>query len=341
MERDCRLDILRFVGITAVIFAHCGIKADNLAFQLRNFDVPLLVMVGGFCAMRFSRPRPYRQYVIDRFIRLVIPTWIFLVIFIAIRACWDPVPTANIIGSFALLSGPVGVWIIRVFFLTALFTPPLIRLYKKVSSPGRFASVFFAWLAINEYARHFFPDGEGEIPIRVIGLVIPYLIGYSAIAFYGMRSGDMSWIEWLFYVLTFGTFFGIHAVVQHYSYGTFPWTQFDKFPPGICYFSYALAISTLLMGGLLFVPDRIVAILGCRFVRFVGSHTMWLYLWHWVLLWIHNFWFKQIGPLTLFPIIYVVPILAVIAQCYLVDRLFLTRVSSIRFKEYARRILLS
>ena len=43
--REDRIDFLRFIGLSMVIFAHVG--PPKLLFQLRNFDVPLLVIISG------------------------------------------------------------------------------------------------------------------------------------------------------------------------------------------------------------------------------------------------------------------------------------------------------
>ncbi|SFK21637.1 hypothetical protein SAMN04488079_106193 [Methylophaga sulfidovorans] len=43
--RDHRIDLLRFIGLSMIIFAHVG--PPSILFQLRNFDVPLMVLISG------------------------------------------------------------------------------------------------------------------------------------------------------------------------------------------------------------------------------------------------------------------------------------------------------
>lgn len=44
-RRDVTIDLLRFIALTCIIIAH--INPSPLLFQLRNFDVPLMVFLSG------------------------------------------------------------------------------------------------------------------------------------------------------------------------------------------------------------------------------------------------------------------------------------------------------
>jgi fucose 4-O-acetylase-like acetyltransferase len=44
-SRDIRFDILKVIGLFCIILAH--VSPPSLIFQLRNFDVPLMVMISG------------------------------------------------------------------------------------------------------------------------------------------------------------------------------------------------------------------------------------------------------------------------------------------------------
>ncbi len=118
-ERDLSIDFFRFIGMTAIIFAHSDIP--KFLFQLRNFDVPLMVFVSGYSAFNFSsKSHDLSAYVKDRFLRLVVPLWIFLTIYLVLRqALGDGVSTRDVIESYLMTGGPVGGWIIRVFFFMA------------------------------------------------------------------------------------------------------------------------------------------------------------------------------------------------------------------------------
>lgn len=83
MKRDISIDLLRFVGLSCIIFAH--INAPFVLNQLRCFDVPLMLFVSGLTCFGKSIP-DYFYYMLNRAKRLLIPTWSFLFIwFVAVR----------------------------------------------------------------------------------------------------------------------------------------------------------------------------------------------------------------------------------------------------------------
>lgn len=76
-ERDNSIDILRAVCMILIILAH--VNAPYTLSQLRSFDVPLIVLISGFCYS--AKLKSYGQYVITRFKRLYSPTFKFLTVF--------------------------------------------------------------------------------------------------------------------------------------------------------------------------------------------------------------------------------------------------------------------
>src|SRR4051812_10196060 len=85
-KRNITIDLLRVAGLLCIILAH--VSPPETIFQIRNFDVPLMVMVSG---MLFSLTNKDEQmfrpldYVKKRFVRLVIPVWLFLTAFFLIN----------------------------------------------------------------------------------------------------------------------------------------------------------------------------------------------------------------------------------------------------------------
>lgn len=139
-ERDTRLDILRFFGIVCIVLAH--VSPPNLLFQLRNFDVPLMVLVSGTAFSISSRSHvTYGKYLLKRLNRLLTPTWIFLTgfflviyIFSLIMSREYPFTINTILSSYSLTSGIGYVWIVRVFLITAMVSPFLLYLNRKIQS---------------------------------------------------------------------------------------------------------------------------------------------------------------------------------------------------------------
>ena len=82
MIRDDRIDVLRAIGLLCIVLAH--VDPPSFILQLRNFDVPLMVLISGstfYITANNRRQNTYLSYLIDRIFRLVVPTWIFLLFF--------------------------------------------------------------------------------------------------------------------------------------------------------------------------------------------------------------------------------------------------------------------
>ena len=79
-KRNVGIDILRVIGILLIILAH--VNPPGIIFQLRNFDVVMLVILSGMLSnTSYKKSKGYFKYLVKRFIRLIIPVWIFLIVF--------------------------------------------------------------------------------------------------------------------------------------------------------------------------------------------------------------------------------------------------------------------
>ncbi len=77
--RNEKIDLLRFIGLIMIIFAHVGYS--GFFMQIRNFDVPLMVVVSGMSFSIGYKNESYIQYLWKRVKRLLFPVWIFLTIY--------------------------------------------------------------------------------------------------------------------------------------------------------------------------------------------------------------------------------------------------------------------
>lgn len=81
MARDISIDILRCIALIGIVVIHCEPESLWLR-QIRNFDVPLMVFLSGVSYTLSIKDENtlidggYLKYVIKRFKRLILPTWI-------------------------------------------------------------------------------------------------------------------------------------------------------------------------------------------------------------------------------------------------------------------------
>lgn len=282
LARNEKIDLLRFIGLAMIILAHVGSPA--VISQLRNFDVPLMVLVSGAAFALSYRHEPYISYVWKRVKRLLFPTWIFLsAYFLLMLATNYPMALPSldkIIDSYFLLSGIGYVWIIRVFLLVALVAPVILKFNNSSVSHGRFfALLFIAYLAyeIVLFSTKVFVDSAlGTTFENIVLYIIPYAIFFAL----GIRLTRISQKIMLAIFIFALVVFCTTGLILWKTSGQFVLTQTCKYPPSIYYLSYALTISIILW----MAADKIIELIKqlniFKPVMFIAQNTIWIYLWH-------------------------------------------------------------
>lgn len=282
--RDEKIDLLRFLGLAMIILAH--VQPPTVLFQLRNFDVPLMVLISGISFALSYKREAYASYLWKRVKRLLFPTWIFLSLyFLGLDALHRAgigggLPDKKIIEtSYLLLSGIGYVWIIRVFLSVALVAPALQAVSHSLSN-GRFYTSLACCYVAYEAALFAFDvprDTVGQsLFVDVILGVVPYVILFAA----GMRLPSLSQRTVMAVAGGCGALFVGLAFFYWRSEGHIVVTQGFKYPPSAYYLSYALAVSCgawVAASPLLAVVKRARLLMP---VMFMGQNSIWVYLWH-------------------------------------------------------------
>ena len=282
MNRDLQIDFLRFLGLSLVIVAH--IQAPFTFTQIRSFDVPLMVFVSGLSASGKNITN-YWQYMWKRTKRLIIPVWLFLAFYLTAfymaQSFVLPKPylTGRMIGrSFLLLDESIGyVWIIRVFLLVMLVTPPIVKMAQRIKSESVFIFFVFLSLLLNQIAFQLISsmnddlikNGLTDILIYGIAYLIPFALGVrlkqakkNTLCLY------FTLILLLFVLLGFNSYeAGNNPIGVSSGY---------KFPPRPYFIVYGSLVSILLWT----TRQWWSHIANNRFTAFVGQNTIWIYLWH-------------------------------------------------------------
>ena len=130
-ERNLSIDYLKFVALLCLLIAH--ISTNFILLQIRNFDVNLLVILSAMLAsdsvVRHSGNT--LSYIRKRFVRLVIPTWIFITFYLLVNSYFhfQTLNLNNIIRSYLLQDNSIGyVWIIYVYFVCGVMMPWLVKI---------------------------------------------------------------------------------------------------------------------------------------------------------------------------------------------------------------------
>lgn len=180
----------------------------------------------------------------------------------------------QIIGSYLLLNTPsIGyVWIMRVFIIMALAIPFWYKICQRISwvSVG---AITFLLILIQPLIIWSINLIEWKILHFALSETLPYLIGYSAIALPAFKIKSLTYKQIIIItgalLCSIIIFLQINGIVspQHY-----------KYPPQSLYILYGLFCSI----GLWSLRPLLgkLTIISSRFVTYLSSNSMWIYLWH-------------------------------------------------------------
>lgn len=277
-NRNITIDILKVIGILLVILAH--VEIPKVIFQLRNFEVPLLMIASGILAVHsYGKCKNSIEYFMKRIKRLILPTWIFLILFFIIDFLCEQKYIHNknsIIDSFLLTGGIGYVWIIRIYILNALSIPILIKL-KTVLHKKLYYCIILVLYVIYELIFLKFGNANNFLKYFIY-YIVPY--GFVCTSL-GIELKEIKKRNiFIIGIILMLIFVGL-SVSLYIERGQFIITNEYKYPPRLYYLSYAIGVSLLIY----YLIDK-VNILNIKercnieIIKFISSHTMWIYLWH-------------------------------------------------------------
>lgn len=271
-KRITYYDFLKTIGMICIVIAH--VNTSGLVHQLRNFDVPLMVILSSsLTGMSYERKylpiQKDMEFICSRVMRLACPTWFFLVFyFLFLRALGIVFNVDYYKWSFLLTSYGMGyVWVIRIYIFCSALIPMFYRF--------RLGIIPIISLYIVYEITWYYQVGTDSIFLMSTWY---YIIPYGTLAYLGcrIREIDRNGKKRLL-VISFVVFMTL-AVMYGYKTGSFVPTQTAKYPPRIYFLSYGIMCSLLLL--LICEKYRESKFFENVLFRFVSNHSMWIYLWH-------------------------------------------------------------
>ena len=290
-KRDTSIDLMRFIGFSLIVLAHIGLSrasGESTIFQLRSFDVPLMVFTSGL-AFSGKNTGPYWSFIWKRALRLVVPVYIFVTAYILLNpllsSCGfvETYTRERIAGTYALRLNPsIGyVWIIRVFLIVMLVTPLLMKLEKAIRRAGVYYLIVAVMLAVQTILVMWLkPLSKSLADIPGLGIFVNdwllYVFGYSAVFMMGLRFRKAKVLERCMVFLIFAAGIAAMAFWMNAEHGT--WLRFQqyKYPPQPYFLLWGVVVSSFL-----WLSSRIwTRVLDNSLFAFIGRNTIWIYLWH-------------------------------------------------------------
>ena len=276
-QRDLRIDILRVLAILLIILAH-GKDLPKILYNVRAFDVVLMAILLGMSYILSYKPKQsYFNYVKKRFIRLIIPTWLFLTVYFLVTngvklIVGAPFYEWSIVRDSYLLTGGIGfVWIIWIYFAIALVSPLIATLIIKYSG------VIGRWIILTGVFIIYFSVETLNSYIKLPSfLANPF--GYIFAAAIGMLILKMSKIEMLVLIGLFAVMLFISGAISNYTILSI---NGDKYPPGPFYLGYGMTVSLIFIYVFELIPfDRILNKVVKKVLDFISRYSLNLYFWH-------------------------------------------------------------
>ena len=291
-SRDNTIDVLRTIGLLSIILAH--VSPPLFINSLRTFDVPLMVIVSAF-AYSGSRANslPYSDYLKKRINRLIVPVWIFLILYFIFFYMVDlltgnhTVTLLKILCSFLLLNNDsIGyVWIIRIFIIVATLSPLLKIIARKVETNAFYLLIVLAVMSgysfvVSIPANSLF-DTHSRLVFTVFYEYLLYSIPYSLIFLIGLIIKQKTSFELFFTSILLLCGFLITIYFLNISFNEI---NSFKNPPQHIWLVYGVAGSILLYS----IVSKISLNKNVnKLIVFISSSSMWIYLWH---IFILNMW---------------------------------------------------
>lgn len=283
-ERIKWIDVLKMVGLMCIVLAHT--TPPDWLFQLRNFDVILLIVVSMYLYFGRSHTDSYGKYLLKRLKRLLIPTYLFLIVlFLATFCVGQGFELKTIFSSFALHDGIGYVWIVRIYLLAAMITPVVEvvmgRIYTKKRKSGLWGEVIIGTIVmlslmlLQELLCKIGVFNANVFAQDVIAYLLP-LLAVALFTFSVSRHNDRRTL--VFYILMWTLVFFACFMITANQNGGIMGTQVAKYPFRLYYLSYALAITSILF--LVLKNKKITEFLASKYTMFVSSMSFWIYLWH-------------------------------------------------------------
>ena len=319
-ERVAYIDILRFIGITLIILAH--VKPPSPWFEIRMFDVPLMVFVSGLAIVASKGVIYSTKYILHRIKRLLFPVWLFFPVYYLISVLlyrlWEIdiyMSGKSFLYSMILIENVGYVWIIKVFILIALVSPLLLWLKNNIKC----SLLFYVVVLLMLLFHHILVSQSNLLNNVLLSEYLFYITSYGTFFFLGslaMRQTDCA--LGFFALLVLGVWYGLLSC-QLGEFANLDDLLLDirngKYPPHFGFVCYGLFCSC----SLFIIVRRFSMQKGLSLFRFIGSNTLWIYLYHipfvkifakndWC--WVYNFF-----------ITYSMALLLVASQLYLVKRL--------------------
>lgn len=312
-KRDYKIDFLKAIGVCLIILAHTTIP--EVVSQFRSFDVPLMVIISAILANRTYKSGNTLQYIKKRFIRLIIPTYIFLIVFFMIMLVFqrNNLTLELIVNSFLLQKNDsIGfVWIILVYFMCAILIPFINKI--NIKKTKNIICIFIIYITY-EILAYFKIGFEYNIWYSIFYYIIPYgiitIIGYNYEKL--TKKEKITLLVGNFIVNIIFLLINLLVNNKYVLYTDY------KYPPTIYFLTYGIVVSIVLLE---IVQNTDFKIYKSKFVEFIAQNSLWIYLIHILVLKIIENTVGEVNWVIQYMVIIMITLLSVLIKNKIINNL--------------------
>lgn len=233
-----------------------------------------MILVSAYLGLKSRKSEKLISYLVKRFKRLVLPTWIFISFFLVLKMCLGnfDLGLKGVLATYALSNFGMGyVWIIRIYFIVAILVP----LYKALTT--RLSEIQILVLSTLLFVSYELLCHVGVFDNKLLDYLLAYFIPcFLLLVLAKLIFDNHKWNNTV--TITSLIIFLIYGFYLFKENGHFVQTQNYKYPFQLYYLSYGVFASGLLLK--LTKRMTIKGFLYDKVILFISSHSLWIYLWH-------------------------------------------------------------
>jgi surface polysaccharide O-acyltransferase-like enzyme len=211
-ERVFYVDMIRCCAALLVVLSHvfapvCAGMNDyplgewwvfNFLDSVIRPCVPLFIMISGKLLLGSTREEPYLHFVRRRYGRLIIPFFVWSMIYAYLEARMDKSPFEAGDAMLRFLQGPTEYHLWFMYLILALYLlAPFLRRFVQVARPGEMKALLILWFGFLT-VQFFFPGFAGSGP----AVILLNYSGYFVLGYF-LDSVKIKRVDWLILITFF------------------------------------------------------------------------------------------------------------------------------------------
>lgn len=318
-ERHLEIDLLRGVAIIAMILIHTTyyFLSDKTALTLWNysqFAVPVFIFCSAFVFFHRSYTFTFYSFVLfvkKRLVRLLIPYYIFIAVFIPLVYYFEPkkINGQYILENIVSIGGIDINWLVLLFIQFAIVMPIIFILYRKS------LLLFFLYSIVAFISSVYFLFQNPPFDYKLI-MWLPWSVIFLYTLFVVKNEGK----KW-FYPTTLSISFLLFLITRYISLllNHSLYFQQNKYPPNIYFLFFGIFSTTIL----LFLAKKIKNKMIISFVSFFSFYSYQLYFIHYIILYVITLTFLKTYHFEWWSLFLIVLITTIVVQKIITNLKFL------------------